>query len=128
MAFTRMRRSFKSDVEVRANERAAALVALQTLFIDNPLLPTMDAFSTFEAPSGRSGSAFCTVKSRTFHIDVEDRVLELLSCFAKRGILCYAGIGEHDVELAFLFSNLPENTIKAGKIRYVSLHSADISS
>jgi hypothetical protein len=26
----------------------------------------MDAFSTIEAPSGRSGSAFCTVKRRPF--------------------------------------------------------------
>jgi hypothetical protein len=40
----------------------------------------------------------------------------------------YAGIGERDIELALLFSNLPEKTIKVGKVRYVSLHSADISS
>ena len=67
-------------------------------------------------------------EEETFHVDVEDRVIELLSYFAERSILCYTGIGEHDIELALLFSNLPEETIKVGKIRYVSLHPADISS
>src|SRR6202035_1211522 len=55
-AFTRMRRSFKSVVHVRANERTAALLALYTLFDANPLLATMDAFRITEAPSGSSGS------------------------------------------------------------------------
>jgi hypothetical protein len=57
-AFTRMRRSFRSVVQVRANERKAAYVALYTLFAGNPLLPTMDAFKMIEAPLGISGRAF----------------------------------------------------------------------
>src|SRR5437660_7494848 len=65
-AFTRMRRSFRSVVQVRANERTAALVALYTLFAGNPLLPTMDAFRTIEPPSGISASAFWTVNRRPF--------------------------------------------------------------
>src|SRR5260221_2237094 len=65
-AFTRIRRFLKSVVQVRANERTAALVALYTLFADKPLLATMDAFRMIDAPSGSSGSAFCTVKRRPF--------------------------------------------------------------
>src|SRR5213593_490302 len=65
-AFTRMRRCFKSVVQVRANERTAALVALYTLLDDRPLLATMDAFRMNEAPSGISGSAFCTENRRPF--------------------------------------------------------------
>src|SRR5207248_11052449 len=66
IAFTRMRRSFKSVVQVRANEQTAAFVALYTLQFGNPLLATMDAFRMIEAPSGSSGSAFCTVNRRPF--------------------------------------------------------------
>ncbi len=62
-AFTRMRRSFSSVVHVRANERTAAFVALYTLLAGNPLLPTIDALRMIDAPSGISGSAFCTVNS-----------------------------------------------------------------
>jgi hypothetical protein len=65
-AFTRIRRSFKSVVNVRANERTAASVAQLTLFAGGPLLAPMDAFRMIEAPSGSSGSAFCTVKSTPF--------------------------------------------------------------
>jgi len=66
IAFTRMRRSFKSVVHVRAKERTAAFVALLILFDENPLLPTMDAFRMIEPPSGMSKSAFCTVKRSPF--------------------------------------------------------------
>src|SRR6202023_3761524 len=65
-AFTRMPRSFKSVVHVRANERMAAFVALYTLIVGNPLLATIDEFRIIEAPSDSIGSAFCTVKSRPF--------------------------------------------------------------
>ncbi len=65
-AFTRMRRSFKSVVHVRANERTAALLALYTLHAGAPLLATMDAFRMMEAPSGISGRVFCTVNKRPF--------------------------------------------------------------
>jgi hypothetical protein len=53
-------------VQVRAKARTAALVALYTLLAGNPLLPTMDALRMIEAPSGSSGSAFCTVNRRPF--------------------------------------------------------------
>src|SRR5215510_14724236 len=77
-AFTRMRRCFKSVVQIRAKQRTAALLALETVPAPNPLLAPMAAFRMIEAPSGSNGSAFCTVKSRPFHVDVEDRVVELL--------------------------------------------------
>src|SRR2546422_8965958 len=56
-ALTRMWRSFKSDVQVRANERTAAFVGLYTLFDANPFLPPMGAFRVIAAPSRRHGSA-----------------------------------------------------------------------
>src|SRR2546427_4576060 len=40
--------------------RSAAFVALYTLLAENPLLPTIDALRTIDAPSGISGRAFCT--------------------------------------------------------------------
>ena len=58
IAFTRMRRCLRSVVHVRANERAAALVALYTLHDGKPLLATIDALRMMEAPSGNWGSAF----------------------------------------------------------------------
>src|SRR3989454_546480 len=65
-AFTRMRRSLRSVVNVRAKERTAALVALYTLFDANPLLPTTEAFRMIDAPSESSGNAFCTVNRTPF--------------------------------------------------------------
>jgi hypothetical protein len=44
MAFTRMRRSRSSLVQVRAKDRTAAFVALYTLMPGNPLVVAMDAF------------------------------------------------------------------------------------
>jgi len=70
-AFTRMRRACMSVVQVRANARTAALVALYTLFAGKPLLATMDALRMIEAPSGSSGSAFCTVNRRPFTLMVK---------------------------------------------------------
>jgi hypothetical protein len=66
IAFTRMRRCLRPAVHVRANERAAALVALYTLQDGKPLLATIYALRMMEAPSDNRGSAFCTVKSRPF--------------------------------------------------------------
>ena len=70
-ALTRMRRACKSVVQVHANARTAALVALYTLFVGNPFLATMDAFRMIEAPSGIRGSAFCTVNRRLFTLMVK---------------------------------------------------------
>ena len=85
-------------------------------------------FSPVKRAVGQQRKRLLHREEETFHVDVEDRVIELLSYFAERGILCHSGIGEYDIELAFLFFNLPEETIKVGKIRYVSLYSAGISS
>ena len=61
--FARMRRSFSSTVQVRANERIAALVAEATPKFGVPLEPAAAPVRMMEAPSFRSGSAFWTVKS-----------------------------------------------------------------
>src|SRR3989454_5942879 len=74
-----MRRSFSSVVHVRANERTAAFVALYTLLAENPLLPTIDALRTIDAPSGISGRVFCTVNSRPFTLRSEEHTSELQS-------------------------------------------------
>src|SRR4029077_13653325 len=62
-ALTRIFRSFKSIVQVRANDRTAALVALYTLDAGLPLDATIDAFRMIDPPSGIRGSAFCTVNN-----------------------------------------------------------------
>jgi hypothetical protein len=49
IAFTHICLSFKSVVHVLANDRTAALVALYTLFMKRPLLPTVDEFRIMEA-------------------------------------------------------------------------------
>lgn len=56
--FTRISRSFKSVVHVRAKDRTAALVAAYTVFAGNPLLPTIEAVRTIAPPSGIRGGAF----------------------------------------------------------------------
>src|SRR5712692_4666435 len=65
-ALTRIRRSLRSAVQVRAKERMAAFVALRTLSEENPLLAAMDAVRMTDAPSESNGSDFCTVKSTPF--------------------------------------------------------------
>src|SRR6202042_2539460 len=60
-AFTRIFRSFKSVVHVRANDRTAALLALYTLNAGLPVDATIEAFRMIEAPSRTRGRAFCTV-------------------------------------------------------------------
>jgi 2-succinyl-5-enolpyruvyl-6-hydroxy-3-cyclohexene-1-carboxylate synthase len=65
-ALTRILRALRSTVHVRANERTAAFVALYTLKFSNPFVATIDALRMIDAPSGTSGSAFCTVKSTPF--------------------------------------------------------------
>ena len=64
MALTRILRSLRSVVKLRAKERTAALDALYTLNAGGPVCEAIDAFRMMELPSLRSGSAFCTVKSR----------------------------------------------------------------
>ena len=44
-------------------------MAPYTLFDDNPLLPTIDAFRMIEAPSGSSGSAFCSSEELFDHVN-----------------------------------------------------------
>src|SRR6266404_3817955 len=88
----------------------------------------MDAFRMIEAPSGRSGSAFCTVKSRPFTLMLKDRVIELLGNGAERGELRDSGIGEHNIELALLPLDLCEETIQIAKVRHVPLYASYISS
>src|SRR6266404_2008881 len=59
--FTRILRPFRSDVQVRANDRSAALVALYTLTASHPLDPTTEALRMIDAPWRSSGSAFCAL-------------------------------------------------------------------
>jgi len=119
-AFTRMRRSFSSVVP-RPGERAdAAFVALYTLLAGNPLLPTIDALRMIDAPSGISGSAFCTVNSSPFTVDVEDRVVELFADLAEGRILRDARIREQDVEPPLFTLDLAEEAVEVGMVRNVA--------
>ena len=62
-ALTRIFRSFKSIVHVRANDRTAALLALYTLDAGLPLDATIEAFRMIDPPSGTRDRAFCTVNN-----------------------------------------------------------------
>src|SRR5262245_59913490 len=62
------------------------------------------------------------------HMDVEERIIVLLSYLAQRGKLRNTGIREHDIELALLPLDLSEETIKIAEVRHVSLDAGYISS
>jgi hypothetical protein len=59
-ALTRMPRGANSIAQERAKLRMAALVAAYTPTPGRPLMPATDDSRTIDAPSCRSGSAFCT--------------------------------------------------------------------
>ena len=54
------------------------------------------------APSGISGSAFCTVNSIPFTLMLKIEVEKFFGDLAERRIFRDAGIGEHDIELALV--------------------------
>src|SRR5262249_3208062 len=62
------------------------------------------------------------------HMDVEERIIVLLSYLAQRGKLRNTGIREHDLELALLPLDLSEETIKIAEVRHVSLDAGHIAS
>ena len=62
------------------------------------MLATTDAFKMTEAPSDSSGSDLLHRAKEAFYIDVEDRVIELLSYRAEGGILRDTGIREHNIK------------------------------
>src|SRR5207249_6934551 len=66
-------------------------------------------------------------EQEAFHIDVEDRVIVLLSDLAEGGIRRDAGIREHNIEPALLPLDSCEEAIKIAKVRHVSLYAAHIS-
>src|SRR6266581_4622994 len=65
-------------------------------------------------------------EEHTFHVDVEDRVKELLGDRSKRGKLRNSGIREHNIDLALLPLDLCEKAIKIVELRHVALYAADI--
>src|SRR5439155_18931406 len=67
-------------------------------------------------------------EKQAFHIDVEDRVIKLLSYLAECGIFRNTGIGEHNIEPTLLSLDLREEAIKIAKLRHVSLYPGYISS
>src|SRR5262245_25572509 len=61
-------------------------------------------------------------------MDVEERIIVLLSYLAQRGKLRNTGIREHDIELALLPLDSSEETIKIAEVRHVSLNAFHIAS
>src|SRR5262245_65918353 len=61
-------------------------------------------------------------------MDVEERIIVLLSYLAEWGKRRNTGIREHDIELALLPLDLSEETIKIAEVRHVSLYVGHISS
>src|SRR6266446_5979862 len=123
-----MRRPFKSDVHVRANERTAAFVAA----INTPLR------CSFNGDDRRIQDDRGTVrherkrllyrKEEALHIRVKKRVVMLLGDLAQGSELRETGIREDNVKLAFLSFDLREEAVKIGKARNVSRYARDISS
>src|SRR3989442_1643662 len=67
-------------------------------------------------------------EQEALHIDVEDRVVELVGDRAERGKPRNPGIDEHNIELAFLLPDLPEEAIEIAQVRHVSLYAGHVSS
>src|SRR5204863_1138607 len=65
-------------------------------------------------------------EKEALHIDVEDRVVELFGYRSEVGIPRYAGIREHDIELALLPLDLREEAIEIAKVRHVSAYAGHI--
>src|SRR5262245_18840408 len=61
-------------------------------------------------------------------MDVEERIIVLLSNLAERGKLRDAGVGEDDVEPALLALDLGEEAIEVAEVRHVSPDAGHISS
>src|SRR5262249_47474592 len=67
-------------------------------------------------------------EKHALHVDVEDRVVELLGDRAQGRQLRDAGVGEDDVEPALLPLDLGEEAIKVVEVRHVSLDAGHIAS
>jgi hypothetical protein len=72
-------------------------------------------------PSGISGSAFCTVKSRPLTIGVKERVVVLVSYVAQRRHWRNTRIRKDNVELSVLPFDLGEEPIQITEVSHVSL-------
>jgi hypothetical protein len=66
-------------------------------------------------------------EKEALHIDVEDRVVVLLSDLAEAGIRRNTGIREHYIGPALLLLDFGEEPIKIAKVRHVSLYTGYIS-
>src|SRR5262245_21821169 len=67
-------------------------------------------------------------EQHALHVDLEDRVVELLGDRAQGRQLRDAGIGEDDVEPALLPLDLCEEAIEVAEVRHVSLDAGHIAS
>src|SRR5262249_16815828 len=67
-------------------------------------------------------------EQEAFDVDVEDRVVEVLSYRAERGVPRNTGVREHDIKLALLPLDLGEEAIEIGKVRNVALYTGYVSS
>jgi hypothetical protein len=79
-----------------------------------------------DAPSGISGSAFYTVNSTPFDVDVENRIVQLLGDRSEGSVLGNPRIREENIESALLIPDLRIEAFQIVDIRYVSTHPARI--
>ena len=87
-----------------------------------PLRETTEAFRMMEPPSCNKGSAFCTVKDHAFDVDAEHPVEMLFGDSSQRGVFADSGVGEQNVDAAFL---LFHNRIKPVQIREIGCVALD---
>src|SRR2546428_14191095 len=88
-------------------------------------METMEPFTTIEAPSGISGSAFCTVKSVPLTLTPNRLVEAGLSDLAERREFAKAGGGEEDVDAALLLLHRRVQSIQIYEIGNVPLDAGD---
>src|SRR5262245_28942580 len=67
-------------------------------------------------------------EKQALHMDIEERIIVLLSYLAEWGKLRDAGIREHDIELALLPLDLGEEAIEVAEVTHVSLDAGHIAS
>src|SRR5262245_39183828 len=62
-----------------------------------------------------------------FHVDVEHRIANVFGYRAHRRISRNTGVGEHDIELAFLPLDLSKEAIEIARVRHITLYAGHIT-
>ncbi len=79
-----------------------------------------------DAPSRRSGNAFCTLNSVALDVDVEVAIEFVLGDLAQPLIGGDPGVGEHDVEALLLLFDGRHDAVEIGGLGHVAHDAGDV--